>query len=186
MTTGVPSPSVEHLGADALQDRREELLAVYAEVYSAQLDAPFFSLPRYWERLEGYASRDGFAMRLGRLGDDLVGYALGYTLPAGSRWWEGLRQDVPKDLLVEDGHRTFGLNEIMVRAPWRRRGYARALHDALLADRAEERATLLVLPDNVPAGSAYRSWGWYKLGELQPFPDAPVYDAMLLDLITRR
>jgi hypothetical protein len=52
----------------------------------------------------------------------------------------------------------------------------------LTQGRAEERATLLVLPDNVPARSAYLSWGWYKLGELQPFADAPVYDAMMLEL----
>ena len=64
----------------------------------------------------------------------------------------------------------------------RRRGYARALHDAMLRDRSEERAALLVLPDNVPARTAYRAWGWYQLGELQPFDDAPIYEAMLLEL----
>lgn len=30
--------------------------------------------------------------------------------------------------------------------------------------------------------TAYRSWGWTKLGELQPFPDALVFDAMIRDL----
>jgi hypothetical protein len=49
-----------------------------------------------------------------------------------------------------------------------------ALHDALLQGRAEERGALLVLPDNVPARAAYHSWGWYQIGELQPFADAPV------------
>lgn len=37
-------------------------------------------------------------------------------------------------------------------------------------------------PDDTPAQTAYRCWGWTKLGELQPFPDAPVFDAMILDL----
>ncbi len=78
--------------------------------------------------------------------------------------------------------RTFAINEIMVRPAWRRRGYARALHDALLYDRPEERAILLVLPDNTAAQAAYRSWGWYKLGELQPFEDSPVFDAMVWEL----
>ena len=64
----------------------------------------------------------------------------------------------------------------------RRRGYARTLHDALLHNRPEQRATLLVIPDNTPAQAAYRSWGWTKLGELQPFPDAPVFDTMIRDL----
>jgi hypothetical protein len=35
---------------------------------------------------------------------------------------------------------------------------------------------------NTAAHHAYRSWGWYKIGELQPFGDAPVFDAMVLDL----
>jgi ribosomal protein S18 acetylase RimI-like enzyme len=116
------------------------------------------------------------------LDGELVGYALGYPLPADSGWWRGLRSDVDPAKLQEDGKRTFALTEIMVREGWRRRGYARALHDVLLAGRQEERATLLVLPDNMPARSAYLAWGWYKLGELQPFDDAPVYGATVREL----
>jgi ribosomal protein S18 acetylase RimI-like enzyme len=182
VTTAASRLTVERSGTDGLDEHRDDLLAVYAEVYADRLDDPFFSLPRYWERLEAYGQREGFSLVTGRLDHELIGYALGYTLPAGSRWWQGLRGDVDAALLDEDGHRTFALTEIMVRENWRRQGYARALHDALLADRAEQRATLLVLPDNVPARSAYLSWGWYLLGELQPFDDAPVYDAMLLPL----
>jgi GNAT superfamily N-acetyltransferase len=159
-----------------------ELLAVYQEVYAADLADPFFALPRYRQRLEGYAARDGFSLALGRLGGHLVGYALGYPLPAGTAWWEGLRTPADPGLSAEDGRRTFGVNEIMVRAPWRRRGYARRLHDALLHGRPEQRATLLVLPGNAPAQAAYAGWGWRKVGELQPFPDAPRYDAMILTL----
>ncbi|WP_410677126.1 GNAT family N-acetyltransferase [Amycolatopsis sp. cmx-4-68] len=70
----------------------------------------------------------------------------------------------------------------MVLSTWRRRGYAKQLHDALLADRSEERATLLVKPDNVPARTAYLSWGWQLFGQLQPFADAPIYDALMIYL----
>lgn len=181
-TVGAPTPTVKRLQAADLCKHRDELLAVYTEVYAEQLETPFFSIARYWDRLVAYASREGFSAVAGHIKDQLIGYALGYTLPPGSRWWSGLRDDVDPALLIEDGRRTFALNEIMVREAFRRRGYARQLHDALLADRSEERATLLVLPDNIPARSAYRSWGWYELGGLQPFNDAPVYDAMLLDL----
>jgi GNAT superfamily N-acetyltransferase len=165
---------------------RDELLAVYAEVYADKLNNPFFSPQRYWERLEAYASRDGYSLVLGRLGGELIGYAMGFTLPAGSSWWQGLHTEADPALLVEDGRRTFALTYMMVRAPWRRRGYARALHDALLKNRAEKRAALLVLPDNIPARTAYRAWGWYQIGDLQPFPDAPVYEAMVLDLASVR
>lgn len=139
-------------------------------------------MPRYWELLQAYASRAGFGLVTGRLDDEMIGYALGYPLAAQSRWWEGMKEEVDPALLTETGHRTFAINELMVRPGWRRRGYARALHDALLRNRPEQRATLLVRPDDTPAQAAYRSWGWTKLGELQPFPDAPVFDAMIRDL----
>jgi GNAT superfamily N-acetyltransferase len=178
----VTTLTIERTGADGLHANRDELLGVYAEVYEGHLSDPFFSIPRYWERLEAYASRDGFSLVMGRIDTTLVGYALGYTLPAGSRWWRGLLTPVAPKLLVEDGNRTFAVNEIMIREQWRRRGFAHAIHDALLGDRHEQRATLLVLPENIPARTAYQSWGWQKLGELRPFDDAPTYDAMLLDL----
>jgi GNAT superfamily N-acetyltransferase len=41
-------------------------------------------------------------------------------------------------LLTETGQRTFAFNELMVRPQWRRRGYATALHDALLRHRPED------------------------------------------------
>jgi ribosomal protein S18 acetylase RimI-like enzyme len=185
VATAAFSLSVEAIEAHNLPAVKDFLLDVYAEVYADQLDDPFFSLPRYWERLQGYAARDGFSIVIGRVGESVTGYALGYTLPAASQWWRGLRAEVDPDLLREDGHRTFAVTEIMVLADHRRRGYAGQLHDALVSDRDEQRATLLVLPDNAPAKAAYESWGWFKLGELQPFDDAPVYDAMMLDLKRR-
>ena len=123
-------------------------------------------------------------MITGRLTSELIGYALGYTLPEGSGWWRGFQGDVDPALLSESGHRTFAVNELMVRPAQRRRGYARALHDSLLHNQPETRATLLVRPDNTPARTAYRSWGWYELGKLQPFDDAPVFEAMVLELRT--
>ena len=47
---------------------------------------------------------------------------------------------------------------------------------------SEERATLLVRPDAGPARTAYLSWAYRPLGRLQPFPDGPVYDAMVKEL----
>ncbi|MGH4014109.1 MAG: GNAT family N-acetyltransferase [Pseudonocardiaceae bacterium] len=158
------------------------MFRIYAEANADRLGDPFYSWPRYWERLEAYSSRDGFGFVTGRLDDELVGYALGFPLPAGSGWWRGMRGEIDPALLTETGQRTFAVNELMVRPRWRRRGYARALHDALLRTRPEARATLLVRPDNTAARQAYRSWGWYKVGELQPFFDSPIFAAMVRDL----
>jgi ribosomal protein S18 acetylase RimI-like enzyme len=182
MTASAPPLQTTRHGAEALPEHLQVLLDVYAEVYADKLADPFFSVPRYQDRLEAYASRAGFALAIGYLGDDVVGYALGFTLPQGSGWWRGLLEEIDPVLVTEDGRRTFAITEIMVREAWRRRGYAKALHDALLEGRPEQRATLLVLPDNAPAQAAYRSWGWYRIGGVKPFDDAPVYDAMVLDM----
>jgi GNAT superfamily N-acetyltransferase len=165
-----------------LETLRQVLLDVYEDVYAEHLNDPFFSSDRYWERLQGYASRDGFAIALGAVKAEPVGYALGYTLSSGSGWWRALKANVDDAELREDGRRTFALTEIMVREPWRRQGYARQLHNGLLGKRKEERATLLVLPENTPAKAAYASWGWQKLGTLKPFDDSPTYDAMVVPL----
>lgn len=182
LNTAVPELAVRQYDASGLHEQRDEVLAVYAEVYPDELDDPFYSQPRYWERLSAYAARNGFALVTGRLSGELIGYALGYTLPEGSGWWRGFRGEVDPALLQETGNRTFAVNELMVRPGWRRRGYARVLHDSLLHNRPEARATLLVRPENTPARTAYRSWGWYELGQLQPFDDAPVFEAMVRDL----
>lgn len=173
-----------HLDAAGMRSLKTEILALYSEVYAGKLDDPFRTPDRFWERLDAYASRDGFAMVTGRIGDDLVGFALGYSLPVGSRWWAGLQgpRAGDEEFTREDGTRTFAFNELMVHPTWRSRGFGRALHDALLKPRTEQRATLLVRPDNEPARSSYLRWGWRLIGAVKPFPDSPTFDAMLRDL----
>ncbi|MEU7823432.1 GNAT family N-acetyltransferase, partial [Catellatospora sp. NPDC049133] len=169
---------LEKHDASVISEFRDELLAVYREAYADKIQNPFFAENRFWERIEAYAARDGFELVTGRLGGQLVGYALGYTLPEGSAWWRGFLNEVDPELLVEDGARTFALNYIMVRPSQRRRGAAEALHAVLMSSRPEARATLLVLAHNTAALTAYQKWGWHKLGELKPFEDSPVYEAM--------
>ncbi|MGA8112619.1 MAG: GNAT family N-acetyltransferase [Actinocatenispora sp.] len=174
--------TVRHLSAEDMNALKEPLLDVYAKCYADLIAKPFFAPERHWERLEGYASRNGFALVIGSVGTEVVGCALGFTLPAETGWWKGLKTEVDPADVVETGTRTFALNELMVAPGHTNKGHGRALHDALLADRSEQRATLLVRPDNIPARPAYLRWGWRKLGEIQPFDDAPRYDAMVLDL----
>ncbi|MFF3275943.1 acetyltransferase [Streptomyces chrestomyceticus] len=71
----------------------------------------------------------------------------------------------------------------MVRVPWRKTGVSKALHDALLEDRSEERATLLVDQSHPKVHALYESWGWHTLGDLRPrIENAPLFHAMLLPL----
>src|SRR4051812_13110393 len=79
-----PHLAIEHLTKEGLYRKRDELLRVYGEVYAERLSDPFFSIDRYWERLEAYAARDGFSITVGTIENDPIGYALGFTLPARS------------------------------------------------------------------------------------------------------
>ena len=165
-----------------MSQQKDDLLRVYQEVYAERLSNPFFYPPRFWERLEAYASREGFRLVTGRLDGELIGFTLAEPLSANTAWWRGFKGNVDPDLLRETGTRTFGINELMVRTVWRRRGYAKALSNALLEGRPEERATLLVRAENTPAFTAYKSWGFQVIGQVQPFDDSPLYEAMVRGL----
>jgi ribosomal protein S18 acetylase RimI-like enzyme len=166
--------------ADDARDLAEQLGALYAAAYvgTPQETDPFYSAERFAERLHGYAAAPGFRLITAETGGELIGYAFGYLLPAGARWWNGLQDDVPADMTAESGRRTFALCELHVRADQRGHGVASRLHQQLAAG-DHERLTVLVRPDN-PALAVYQRWGYRQLGRLQPYPDSPVYLALLL------
>ncbi|HEY0486561.1 MAG TPA: GNAT family N-acetyltransferase [Mycobacteriales bacterium] len=142
---------------------------------------PFHSVERFLERLGRYRAAPGFELVTAEADHELAGYVFGYALPRRARWWDGLLDPVPEGFTDETGHRTFGVNELHVGGAWRGRGIASRLHDELVRHRPEERATLLVDPGN-PAREVYLHWGYRMVGRLQPFPDSPVYHALVLDL----
>ena len=174
-----------HHEHDQAAELRQTLLDVYAEVYAAELDDPFTGVERFARGLDGWSGRPGWFCTLAHdgKGGPVIGYAYGAPLPKDAAWWKGLLSPVPDDQITEDGTRTYALSELMIRAPWRGTGTARRLHDAHLAQRPEQRATLLVEQDHPKVRALYESWDWHKLGDLRPrFPDAPLFDAMLLPL----
>jgi ribosomal protein S18 acetylase RimI-like enzyme len=90
---------------------------------------------------------------------------------------------VPEEMSRERRGRTFAIVELVVRTPWRRRGVARRMHDMLLSDRPEERATLTVRPDADAAQASYAKWGWRKVAQkTNPLPGNPVYDILIRPL----
>jgi hypothetical protein len=171
---------LQHYPASAVPAMRDELIAVHVDARAELLDQPFYTAERFWERFEGYLQGPGFDLVTGRLGSQLVGYAFGSTLPANTRWWSGIEGAGP-GLTEETGERTFAFREILVRKASQHQGYAHRLHDELLAGRSEERATLLVRSDN-PARLLYTRWGWSRVGFLQPYPDSPRFESMVLRL----
>jgi hypothetical protein len=173
---------LERRDAAGLGDIRQQLLDVYAEVYADRLGEEFHSVERFDERLGWNTEVPGFAAVVGYLGERPIGYAYGCTLQDGTRWWNGLRTPVPDGAVVEDGARTFALSELMVVDKVRGTGAARQIHDELLRGRPEERVTLLVERDHPKVRALYEAWGYGWFGEVQPFADAPLYDAMVLNL----
>lgn len=174
--------TVRRYGAGQLEEVRPELLRVYAEVYADRLHEEFHSVERFAERLGWSAEVPGFAVAVGHRDGAAVGYAFGCVLQPGTNWWKGLRGPVPGSEVTETGTRTFALSELMVVEAARGTGAAREIHDALLARRGEERVTLLVEREHPRVRARYEGWGYRWFGEIVPFTDAPVYDAMVLPL----
>lgn len=173
-----------HYQRARLEEVWGNLVEVYTDVYAEEIAGdPFFSVGSFEERLHSHTSAPNWEAVVGEADGRIVGYAYGYTLRAGKSWWTALRTPVDDESLIEEtGSRTFGLAEIMVREPWRKMGIARAIHDELLASRPEERVALLVERAHPRVRALYEEWGYRWLGEVLPFPDAPLYDAMIKPL----
>ncbi|MCK7626256.1 GNAT family N-acetyltransferase [Streptomyces sp. RS10V-4] len=176
--------TVERLDGPAAARAEEAFTLVYAEAFaeppydkgSGDVDANF-------RRFRSQVRKATFRAALARTGDgEPVGIAYGYPLSPATGWWDRLTTPVSEGLRREDGHRTFGLMELAVRAPWRRRGVARRMHETLLAGATEERVLLNARPDVPAAQAAYRSWGYRKVGEAHPWEGADLHDVMVLRL----
>ncbi|MEU6025105.1 GNAT family N-acetyltransferase [Micromonospora sp. NPDC047134] len=166
--------------ADEVNDILGDLVEVYLDAHSG--DGEFYNESRYRQQLAGHMKVPGWELVTATIDGRLVGYAYGFPLPAGTRWWNGIEEPYPAGFTQEDGRRTFALSELLVRPAWQRRGIARALHDELVGARPESRMTLLARPDNAPAQAAYRSWGWRRVTRLCPaWEDAPLFDVLVRD-----
>jgi hypothetical protein len=161
--------------------RLAELRALYTEVYA---EPPYEwgddHASLFAERFEIQRRQEGFTLVEGRHDDELAGFAFGVTLQPSTPWWRNLTTSLPPEVTTEHPGRTFALVELLVRATWRRHHVAQGMHDLLLKDRPEERATLTVLPAAIPAQAAYRKWGWRKVTQKRnPLPGSPLFDVLV-------
>ncbi|MEN3307758.1 MAG: hypothetical protein V7603_3960 [Micromonosporaceae bacterium] len=155
--------TVQHFDPQAAAAQQDDLVALYEHVWLSgwKDDDPFFSRERFVDRLDKHLAAPGFELVTAHLDERLIGYIYGFGRPKEDK---------------------FIVCELMIAAGCRRRGVARRLHDELLDRRGERAAELLVEKQNAAAQAAYRHWGWYKTGDLQPFADAPNYDVMGIGL----
>ena len=185
----MPAPEItfELLDGTQAAEHAEELQALHAEVYA---DPPYRrddDAARFARRFRVQRRQPGFALAEARHGGYLVGYAFGMPLRPSTSWWRDLIIPLPADVTTEHPGRTFALVDLLVRASWRRQGIGQALHELILADRPEERATLTVLPGATPAQGAFKKWGWRKVARTrEPGPASPVSDVLVTALPVRR
>jgi GNAT superfamily N-acetyltransferase len=181
----MPAPEITFQLLDGTQAaaRADELQALHAEVYA---DPPYGrddDAALFADRFRILRRQPGFVLAEARHGGYLVGYAAGMPLRPSSSWWRDLTTPLPEEITTERPGRTFALVQLLVRASWRRQGIAQALHDLILANRPEERATLTVLPAATAAQNAFRKWGWRKVARTRdPRPGSPVSDVLVTAL----
>jgi GNAT superfamily N-acetyltransferase len=182
----VPAPEITFQLLDGAQaaPHAEEFLALSAEVYA---DPPYGqgddATALFADRFRVQRRQPGFVLAEARHGGYLVGYAFGMPLRPSTSWWRHLTTPLPAEVTTEQPGRTFALAELLVRAPWRRQGVARDLHDLILTKRPEERATLTVRPAATAAQRAVANWGWRKIARTRdPQPGSPLLDVFVIDL----
>lgn len=189
-TQAVHGIEFEHYTAAQARRLRDVVEAIFRGSY-AKSDNAFSAPEAFMRRFDTYTDpeRSGeFELVMARIDGKPCAQTWGWPLPAEAPWWKGLQLDDGdiEAFTAEDGSRTFALSEIMVVSELTGRGIAHALHDELLGNRPESRATLLVRPENLRAYATYRKWGWYRVGTLQPsWPDAPTFDVLIHDLDRR-
>jgi GNAT superfamily N-acetyltransferase len=175
---------LERLGGEEARPLMDELSEVYAEAYNEPpYDFGAEEIALFRERFGGQRTRPGFSLVTARSEEALIGFIFGFTLPPTSGWWSGLLKPLPPDVSQERPGRTLAIIEMVVRRPWRRLGIATRMHDMLLRDRTEERATLAAHPEAPAAQAAYAKWGYRQVTQVRnQLPGDPIYDLLIKPL----
>jgi ribosomal protein S18 acetylase RimI-like enzyme len=151
----------------------EDVAALLDEMSDAYLDA-WREVPgedmavkasAFRERATRALQAKNYDLVVARADGRIVGFIFGYSLRADRGWWDGLAPEPPAGFTDEPGdQRTVVIAEFEVRRSWQGQGVGHALHDAFLANRVEERATLVTRPHLTDLHALYERWGWQKVG----------------------
>lgn len=165
-----------HYMHDDLPALRQTLIDVHADAYAESMDNPFRQ--RFPWFVDHWGGNPGFACVMAYDADEPAGFSYGAPASPGKEWWRDHWSEGP----VDGATGTFHLSELMIRPVWRKRGLSLPLHDTLLARRPEAFASLTVDVTHPRVRKLYESWGYFQVGENQPFADSPVYAVMVKDL----
>jgi len=186
----MPAPELtfELVDAALAAEHADELQQLHAEACAGPLDDQ--EAARTAKRFRVQRRQPGFVLAEARSGGYLVGFASGQPLRPSTSWWRDLTTALPEEVTAERPGRTFALNEVVVRASWRRQGIGSDLHDLVIRGRPEERATVAIAPAAAPAQGAFQAWGWRRIArrrDTQSGPVGPPGDASpaVLDVLVR-
>jgi GNAT superfamily N-acetyltransferase len=158
----VPELRLQRHDSDDARRMLDSLADIYVQEYA---EPPYSASPAafgreaFIERTTRQVTEDGFSLLTGHVDGEQAGYAFGYTHGRG-RWWRGKSEPPPPEDLVQSP--AFVVIELIVRHPFRGRGYSHQLLDELLADRSEPFATLCAHPEAF-ARDVYPRWGWQEV-----------------------
>lgn len=153
---------------------RQALIDVHADAYADAMNDEFNQ--RFPWFVDHWGGNPGFACVIAFDAGEPVAFAYGAPATPKREWWREHLDPAPET------DRTFSYSELAVRTKYRKTGTAELVTRALLEDRDEDLAVLLVDTEHPRVQGLYESWGFRKVGERQPFPDSPVYAVMLADL----
>jgi ribosomal protein S18 acetylase RimI-like enzyme len=161
MTSEVRLERYDEPNVDQIYD---ELVTLYVDTHRDLAGNVFYTADRFKDFLVKQRAQPSFDLVAAWAGDRLIGAAFGFSRPAKQQ---------------------FQFCELLVTPDFQRQGIAKRLHDELLRARPEPQAVLLVRKDNTKAQAAYKKWGWTKIGDVQPTPEAPNFDELQLPLPIR-
>lgn len=163
------------IGCDELTDEvKRVLIDLHALAFGDEMQNPFHQ--RFPWFVDHWGSRPGFACVIGYEGQVPVGFAYGAPATTGKEWWA--EHWTPEG---EDAS-TFSISELAVGPRWRKTGEGQRLLEQLLDNRPEAIAVLLVDSTHPKVIAKYGEWGYFSVGDQQPFPDSPLYAVMVKPL----
>jgi broad specificity phosphatase PhoE len=175
-------PRIAVLDGEGAAHIADELTGVYRSAFTAPgYDQSEDSVEHFrTEVLLAHVERAGFRCATLRIGEELVGFAYGYTGARGQWWSDQLAERAPQPLVDVwlGGH--FDFVDLAVEPRWHCRGFGTALHDALLLDLPHHRALLATYRGDRPAPRLYRRLGWSLLHE-GVFDDSDLWGIVLRD-----
>lgn len=172
-----------HLTAAEALEQLPALQDVYGAVFS---EPPYNEGPEKVGKFAGWvrdeSTKPGFDMVVAEDDGRVIGFAYGYTMPAGE-WWHHAAEPWPEERDLVDQATSadkFAVMEWAVHPDARGRWVGRQLMDGLITGRREPWATLTVNQE-APAHQVYGRWGWRSVAETQP-GKGPAMDVLVLTL----